>query len=61
MSRFTCVSTNTAGFPNAVPTTTLAVLRPTPCNVVSSSIVSGTLPPNSSTTFFAASRIDFVF
>ena len=48
-----------AGYTNALPSTTFAVLRATPGSVSSCSIVSGTFPPNSLTTFFAAPEIDF--
>ena len=44
VTRITCVSTGNPGTPNALPSTTLAVLRPTPGNVTSESIVSGTSP-----------------
>src|SRR5260221_4817834 len=47
-SRAKWVSTVRAGLPNASPSTTLAVLRPTPGNVTSSSSVPGTSPPNRS-------------
>src|SRR5687767_11717740 len=44
--RDTCVSTTTpVGMPNAVPSTTLAVFRPTPGNSTSSSRFRGTSPP----------------
>jgi len=41
-----------------VPSTTLAVLRAAPGMVSISSMVFGTLPPNSETTFFAAPTMD---
>ena len=41
-----CVSTTTpSAIPNAVPSTTLAVLRATPGSVVSSAMVLGISPP----------------
>ena len=43
--RATCVSTTTPGMPKAFPSTTFAVLRPTPRSRVSSSSVRGTSPP----------------
>ena len=47
-SRPKCVSTVMPGMPNALPSTTFAVLRPTPGSVTSSSSVLGTSPPNRS-------------
>ena len=59
--RCTCVSTTTPSFfPNQVPRTTFAVLRPTPGSRVSSSIVSGTWPPCRSTSAWAMPRMDLV-
>ncbi len=59
-SRKTCVSTTTpSALPKQTPSTTLAVLRAAPGMVISSASVSGTLPPNSATTFAAAPLIDF--
>src|SRR5215467_7130860 len=49
LTRVTCVSTAMAGIPKALPSTTLAVLRPTPGSSTSSSTVRGTTPPWSST------------
>src|SRR5581483_11642589 len=58
--RCTCVSTTTPSFRlNHVPRTTLAVLRATPGSVSRSSMLSGTLPPKSLTTFLAAPTTDF--
>jgi hypothetical protein len=58
-----CVSTATVGWPNAVFSTTLAVLRPTPGRRSSASRSPGTSPPcslmsisDSATTFFALVR-----
>src|SRR5664279_4222912 len=49
-SRATCVSTTTPTLMlKALPSTTFAVLRPTPPSSISSSIVPGTLPPCLST------------
>ena len=48
------------GTPNALPSTTLAVLRPTPGSVTSSSSVFGTLPPNRSTSAADSPMTDFV-
>src|SRR5262249_55574590 len=45
LTRVTCVSTAMAGIPKALPSTTLAVLRPTPGSSTSSSTVRGTTPP----------------
>ena len=50
VSRVTWVSTAKPGFPKATPSTTLAVLRPTPRRVTRSSIRSGTRPPKRATT-----------
>ena len=48
--RCTCVSTTTpSGAPNATPSTTFAVFRPTPGSATSSSSVWGTSPPCTST------------
>ena len=59
--RCTCVSTTTPSlFPNQVPSTTFAVLRPTPGSWTSSSMVSGTLPPWRSKSACAIPMIDFV-
>ncbi len=44
-----CVSTVIPGMSNALPRTTLAVLRPTPGSVTSSSMFAGTSPSNRST------------
>src|SRR6059058_2449805 len=44
VSRLTWVSTANPGMPKATPSTTLAVLRPTPGNVTRSSIRGGTSP-----------------
>ena len=46
--RIQCVSVTTAGLPYTSPSTRLAVLRPTPGSFSRSSMLSGTLPPNSS-------------
>ena len=60
-----CVSTAMVGSPNAMLSTTLAVLRPTPGNACSASRVFGTWPPcsaisfcDSAMTFFALVRIE---
>src|SRR5215204_462839 len=56
-TRRTCVSTTMPSFvPNALPRTTLAVLRPTPGRATSSDIVRGTSPPCSSTRALAMAR-----
>src|SRR5579859_5660927 len=47
-SRPKCVSTVMPGMPNALPSTTLAVLRPTPGRVTRSFSLAGTSPPNRS-------------
>ena len=47
-SRPKCVSTVMPGMPNALPSTTLAVLRPTPGSVTRSDSLPGTSPPNRS-------------
>ena len=61
-SRCTCVSTTTpSAMPNAVPSTTLAVLRATPRSFSSSSIVRGTFPPKSFSIICAAALMDFAF
>lgn len=46
--RMQWVSVTTAGLPYTSPSTRLAVLRPTPGSFSRSSMLSGTLPPNSS-------------
>jgi hypothetical protein len=58
-----CVSTAIVGWPNAVFSTTFAVLRPTPGSACSASRSAGTSPPcfssrirESATTFFALVR-----
>ena len=57
-SRVTWVSTAKPGLPKATPRTTLAVLRPTPRRVTSSSIRSGTCPPKRATTSSLISMIE---
>ena len=47
-SRPKCVSTVMPGMPKALPSTTFAVLRPTPGRVTSSFSRPGTSPPNRS-------------
>src|SRR3989304_6659949 len=58
-NRLQCVSTATPGVAKAWPRITLAVFRPTPASFVSSAIVAGTLPPNSSTNCRAHRCRDF--
>lgn len=48
-SRWKWVSMVSPGTPNPSPSTTFAVLRPTPGSETSSAIVPGTSPPNRST------------
>src|SRR5512139_1608118 len=60
LTRSTCVSTAMAGTPNALPSTMLAVLRPTPGSVTSSSSVRGTSPWKSVTSFWQQAMTDLV-
>src|SRR5262249_46135177 len=59
--RFTCVSTKMAGCPNAVPRTTLAVLRPIPGSATRASMLSGTSLPCSSAMAWATRWMARVF
>ena len=60
VTRMKCVSGVIPGMPKALPSTTLAVLRPTPGRLTSSSRVPGTCPSNSSTICWLKARIDSV-
>jgi hypothetical protein len=60
-TRKTWRSTGSPGTPNACPSTTFAVLRPTPGSSVSSSMVRGISPPWRSTTAAAMPARDFDF
>ena len=60
-SRPKWVSTVSPGTPNALPSTTLAVLRPTPGSVTRSSIRPGTSPSNRSTRAWPSPIREFVF
>src|SRR2546430_16227055 len=61
VSRFTWVSTAKPGTLKATPSTTLAVLRPTPGSVTRSSIRPGTSPPKRSTSALLVAMMVLAF